>query len=1294
MDKPSLNGVVAATRPLPAEDVATQEEHVARAIPEHFPDNEEQIPLPVTPALMIEIPLSPSTAILPYSPQINDDSTTKVESGQEVCFQSPEQESCAKPANLPDPSCTVRQVVRAEPAGALPILSISGQSVKELEVGVLLQSCDLSTSPTTMSREIYGIPPLDELETLHETITVTAQASITTKECAEMTPDSMHQAKSGVSCDQASASTQFTSSDEQRSSVTLECKPSLELSFTPMSSAHRVAIPKQIGTVPKMDSLSPLVCPKNLSYGSRVMSANPMTPATPTTTWINGIEVPLPPDVWSPADSSHLGSPSLCVSGRDSVVAWSEEPVITLAATKTYAEAMDPNGLGQGYEETEECSATELSTIREETGVYCTVLEASSPPQIRAEHATGLAMKDATHLSKNCTSATGRLNMPRQDISSQNDSTCENSMSEGRDTLMACNNLPPSIRDEDIGQASSVLETGCNESLVPVLADDSLVEAFEHDLEMPMVIEAVCLPDLLDKTDLDDHTGSTIHVDPDLTAVSSSSNAMNSHLVVFSSFQDNATEGLHKKHHTLNGSYENADLRITKQDTNPGAEVHAHCAKNDHHIVEDSTVMSTEHDRDEDDTLVTQFRVPSADYTQLEVGAGQNSGSSVNEPLASSPCSNRLSARNSLASAEELSFIQPAAVLTMSEGMKLVNQESSCKPVAVEYKNHTQSGDSTQNHNSGSLVNQCLSPVFLVEDTASKNEVNLTPSSGMQKLAQPLPYTHTQDTETTDMQASPIVQRKKSSARRQSRRQSYMTATKSAVRERELELRQADQEQADLQLAAELLDPPESLLVEMPGSVERKRTKRRSNSASRKSPLMKQEGEVCSNATTEEVAEAESFSPVVLDVTDMDQDLLERSAVSIQACFRGWRTRQFLKSDMHGHSSEEVSALTKGNPATVQVDDSGAVDNTGKEDSSRPSSKDSNLDNVFSDFLKQWQSKKSQKAKLEDLTQISERIVMPGTPKRTLAGTLSPQKSDKKTLVVTSALPSSAQKGTKTTTVRTSRSRLPGPRTTSNTLIVASASKKAGTKLPDNRRGLSMAANSSSSLQHDSNPDNLVADDDDRGEVNKSDPARKRTRMPKLAATTSSQSSTNAESRTKLSTNSQASNMVVPTTPKRLLYLTPAEVAKTTRTFTSQNRLYRCDFDRVVVRKEIQRPPSPTAKLQAKLATNARTKRRRLMKERGYTFGAGDEEDYVPRMVTPERKAVKWGEELEVNLTSLPKTTPSKVRHIEEVASCIAPVALDDYGNVATNTPLTPELGKPHKVVITKYLYRGEQDDS
>lgn len=99
------------------------------------------------------------------------------------------------------------------------------------------------------------------------------------------------------------------------------------------------------------------------------------------------------------------------------------------------------------------------------------------------------------------------------------------------------------------------------------------------------------------------------------------------------------------------------------------------------------------------------------------------------------------------------------------------------------------------------------------------------------------------------------------------------------------------------------------------------------------------------------------------------------------------------------------------------------------------------------------------------------------------------------------------------------------------------------------------------------------------------------------------------------------------------------------------------------------------------------------MKEKGYTFGAGDPEDYVPLQVTPERKAVKWGEDLEVDLQTLPKNSPSRVKGLGEVIPCIMPASLDEYGNAEDTTPLTPMLGKAQTITIKKYLYRGEKDE-
>lgn len=541
---------------------------------------------------------------------------------------------------------------------------------------------------------------------------------------------------------------------------------------------------------------------------------------------------------------------------------------------------------------------------------------------------------------------------------------------------------------------------------------------------------------------------------------------------------------------------------------------------------------------------------------------------------------------------------------------------------------------------------------------------------------------------------------RKSSSRRQSRRQSYMTATKAAVKERELEFqqRQDAQEESDFQLAAEM-EATEKLLQEMPGSVERKRSKRRSNSTSRKSPLSTQ---FVPNRQTRSRSsiEAESFSPIATPAVDNNLVQPEQSAIKIQALFRGWRERR--RQAQAGLESVPSRNLVPAEGCTSLTDN--GLESEAIADQIRPQSKESNINDVFSDFLSKWQSKKSQKAKSEDDLPILDKTCAPLTPRRNQVGTMSPNKSAVKTMSITAVLPSSVQRLSKTSLsadkARRTKSSAPKTGLPQTSASGGETNKNVGSKASDYRAAGGDSKPIETQRLPSPQPAPIEFDRKRKEPESAGGPVSANSRKrPRLATMTSipiiSTSSTlsSAPRRSKTFPAPTALRPVTPTTPKRLVYLTPAEITKTTRSFTSQNRLYRCDFERVVIRKEVPRPPSPTAKIQAKMASNARTKRRRLMKEKGYTFGAGDDEDYFPKMVTPERKTVKWGEDLEVDLATLPKTSPSKVRDIDEVVSCIVPVALDDFGNTEDNAPLTPELGKAQKVVITKYLYRGEQDD-
>lgn len=175
-------------------------------------------------------------------------------------------------------------------------------------------------------------------------------------------------------------------------------------------------------------------------------------------------------------------------------------------------------------------------------------------------------------------------------------------------------------------------------------------------------------------------------------------------------------------------------------------------------------------------------------------------------------------------------------------------------------------------------------------------------------------------------------------------------------------------------------------------------------------------------------------------------------------------------------------------------------------------------------------------------------------------------------------------------------------------------------------------------------------------------------------------------------------------TPYRSLnYLTLGEITKMTRQNTYQNRIYRCDFNRVIIRKNQVRPPSPTAKSQSKLAAEARLKRKKLQKEKihDYTLGPGDDDNWVPKELTPLKKGVKWDKLLESELgQSISNYTLEKpdCGKIKSQKGCLSKkvhmIRLDDLGNVLdAREPLTPIIGKAETVIIQKFLYRGEEDE-
>ncbi|KTW25971.1 hypothetical protein T552_03245 [Pneumocystis carinii B80] len=170
---------------------------------------------------------------------------------------------------------------------------------------------------------------------------------------------------------------------------------------------------------------------------------------------------------------------------------------------------------------------------------------------------------------------------------------------------------------------------------------------------------------------------------------------------------------------------------------------------------------------------------------------------------------------------------------------------------------------------------------------------------------------------------------------------------------------------------------------------------------------------------------------------------------------------------------------------------------------------------------------------------------------------------------------------------------------------------------------------------------------------------------------------------------------------RSLNYLTLGEITKMTRQNTYQNRIYRCDFNRVIVRKNYSRPPSPTAKSQSKLAAEARIRRRKFQKEKkhDYALGPGDDDNWIPKELTSLKKGVKWNKLLESEIGEpnhgIEKLNSSKIK-VQK--GCLSKktklIRLDDLGNVLdAREPLTPVIGKAETVIIQKFLYKGEEDE-
>jgi hypothetical protein len=66
-----------------------------------------------------------------------------------------------------------------------------------------------------------------------------------------------------------------------------------------------------------------------------------------------------------------------------------------------------------------------------------------------------------------------------------------------------------------------------------------------------------------------------------------------------------------------------------------------------------------------------------------------------------------------------------------------------------------------------------------------------------------------------------------------------------------------------------------------------------------------------------------------------------------------------------------------------------------------------------------------------------------------------------------------------------------------------------------------------------------------------------------------------------------------------------------------------------LVRKPIPRPPSPTAEGQTRAAREARQLRKAHQLETGVELGPGEDMGFMPKVLTPPKKGVRWGMPLE-----------------------------------------------------------------
>ena len=536
--------------------------------------------------------------------------------------------------------------------------------------------------------------------------------------------------------------------------------------------------------------------------------------------------------------------------------------------------------------------------------------------------------------------------------------------------------------------------------------------------------------------------------------------------------------------------------------------------------------------------------------------------------------------------------------------------------------------------------------------------------------------------------------RKERCERRKSRRQSYLYATVNAQRaERDLEeqRRQESQDRNDVSLVTSMHPPAldEGLLyLEAPGSIERKRNAERENSQRQSNANFPGSEEV-----TEAVAASKALDIVVSRLL-LDTDSRSRlvAAVKIQSWWRGRREQQsyirlllaascvqeawhvILVRREHIHLRRLCLFMQQrwrfllwrrtlnhlAQPAQV-------------------------LGDVFGGFLARFDAKRAEKAANTSLT--------------------SPEKD---TSIVSN--PSSVEEDP---VARHFEAKVSVKRSKDATLEKSDSKRVRSIPQTDMRSRLAMRPGSNLSHSHDASKfsprKQLALGSPTRRLATKTilrgakpltlgrAPGRKR----------KDESEQQSDSRPRTPGNRIKSSLVsaVRTPPSSyasiltpsLNQFTPAEIMKSTRRNTLQNRLYYCDFERLVLHKDEPRPPSPTAKAQHRAAEAARLRRLRKAGAAGFAPGAGDDDGFELQQPTPTRKAVRWpAEGLEAGLEDeIPRRSPQHAKNARLARSCLvascASAVLDEYGNL--REPVSPSTMRGERVTVQKILYRGEVDE-